>query len=588
MKTALACALGLALVAATAAPAGAGTPAAPLPLAPAAAELPAPAHAMAAVVARYRADLGSLRHVHDSTAGPRAEAALRAFNSEWRQLLAGLDTAAMGAEDRLDHALLSREVDRQLFQLDFERRRWREAEPLLPGVAELIALVEARRQHEYPDARTSADTLDRSRRALADLRTRLEKDPKAVATTPIVAFRAAALLEGVRRDLKAWSTFHAGYDPAFGWWTRQPYEVLDKELETYAKLLRDRLAGAADPETIIGDPIGREALLEGLRHEGIPYTPEELMRLAERELAWCRRELERAAAEMGAPDWRAALERVKNRHPAPGEQPKLVVELADEAIAWLDAHEMVTVPALARRDWRMTMLTPEYQLQAPFFLGGEDVWVAYPADSMPHDKKLMALRGNNRHFSRAVVHHELIPGHHLQFFYNTRYNPHRELFDTPFWTEGWALYWEFRLYDLGFAQTPEDRIGMLFWRSHRAARILFSLGFHLGRMTPDEAVDLLVREVGHEPENARAEVRRSFAGDYGPLYQIAYMVGGLQFRALHDEVVGAGRMSEREFHDTILKGGPMPVAWVRARLLGLDPASPDVGRWKFYDFGDGR
>ena len=72
---------------------------------------------------------------------------------------------------------------------------------------------------------------------------------------------------------------------------------------------------------------------------------------------------------------------------------------------------------------------------------------------------------------------------------------------------------------------------MLFWRSHRAARILFSLGFHLEKMTPDQAVDLLVERVGHERENARAEVRRSFAGDYGPLYQIAYMIGGLQFYA---------------------------------------------------------
>ena len=91
-----------------------------------------------------------------------------------------------------------------------------------------------------------------------------------------------------------------------------------------------------------------------------------------------------------------------------------------------------------------------YYVQAPFFLGGQDVWVAYPTDTMPHDKKLMALRGNNRHFSRAVVHHELIPGHHLQYFYNSRYQTQRELFDTPFWTEGWALYWEFRLYERGF------------------------------------------------------------------------------------------------------------------------------------------
>jgi hypothetical protein len=295
----------------------------------------------------------------------------------------------------------------------------------------------------------------------------------------------------------------------------------------------------------------------------------------------------KAAKELGYHDWKQALEFVKTRHVAPGEQPKLVVELADEAIDYLVANDLVTVPELAKRDWRMTMLDPQAQLQAPFFLGGRDVWVAYPTADMPFDKKLNSLRGNNRHFSRAVVHHELIPGHHLQHFYNERYNAHREQLGwTPFWGEGWALYWEFLLWDRGFAKSPEDRIGMLFWRSHRAARILFSLGFHLGKMTPDQAIDLLVERLGHERENAAAEVRRSFAGDYGPLYQVAYMIGGLQFRALHEELVQSGQMSDRAFHDAILKGGPMPVELVRMRLTGSAPPESIAASWKFYRFDD--
>ena len=552
-------------------------------LVPSLEDMPASGQRMAPVVARFRADLATLERVNDITAGTSREAALRRLYAGWQARLAEVDRAGLGLEDQVDHALLARDLAYRTRQLDFNRERYRQAAPLLPGVDALIALAEARRALAYPDARASAEQLDRSRRDLAALQARLEKDPKALGSTPIVANRAARLLDGVRADLKEWYGFHAGYDPQFSWWARQPYEALDKQMEAHAKLLRDKLAGADDPETIIGDPIGRDALLADLQHELIAYTPEQLIDLAERELAWCQREMEKAAAEMGHSDWRKALEIVKSRHPAPGDQPRLVVELADEAIAYLQANNLVTVPELAKRDWRMTMLTPEYQLQAPFFLGGQDVWVAYPTDTMPHDKKLMALRGNNRHFSRAVVHHELIPGHHLQYFYNTRYQTHREQFDTPFWGEGWALYWEFRLYELGFAKTPEDRIGMLFWRSHRAARILFSLGFHLGKMTPDQAVDLLVRRVGHERENARAEVRRSFAGDYGPLYQIAYMVGGLQFQALHRELVRGGKMSEREFHDAILKGGPMPVSVVRARLRGDSLAGGLPANWKFYD-----
>jgi uncharacterized protein (DUF885 family) len=231
----------------------------------------------------------------------------------------------------------------------------------------------------------------------------------------------------------------------------------------------------------------------------------------------------------------------------------------------------------------MEMMSPERQRVAPFFLGGEVIRVSYPTDGMSHEQKLMSMRGNNPHFARATVHHELIPGHHLQGFMTSRYNAHRAAFSTPFWTEGWALYWEMLLWDLGFPRTPEDRIGMLFWRSHRAARIIFSLRFHLGEMSADEAVDFLVERVGHERANAEGEVRRSVAGDYPPLYQAAYMLGGLQFRAMHDALVGAGRMTDRAFHDAILRGGTMPVAMVRTRLIGAQVDRNDVGGWRFAD-----
>ena len=120
---------------------------------------------------------------------------------------------------------------------------------------------------------------------------------------------------------------------------------------------------------------------------------------------------------------------------------------------------------------------------------------------------------------------------------------------------------------MGFAQKPEDKVGMLFWRMHRAARIQFSLGVHMGTMTPNQAIDLLVNKVGHERANAEAEVRRSFIGTYPPVYQAAYMLGALQFRALRKELVESGKMTEVQFHDLILQGGRMPVEMVRARLL---------------------
>jgi hypothetical protein len=339
-----------------------------------------------------------------------------------------------------------------------------------------------------------------------------------------------------------------------------------------------------DASGIAGRPIGRQALLLELAHEMIPYTPEELVEIAEREYAWCQAELQRAAQEMGlGDDWRAAVEKVKSMHVAPGEQPFLIRDLAWEAIDYLREHDLVTVPPLAAETWGMQMMSPQRQLVNPFFTGGESISVSFPTDAMSHEAKLQSMRGNNIPFARATVHHELIPGHNLQAYMTARHRPYRRMFSTAFWGEGWALYWEMLLYERGFAQTPEDRVGFLVWRSHRCARIVFSLNFHLGRMTPQECIDYLIARVGFEPNNAAAEVRRSFETGYSPLYQAAYMVGGLQFRALHRELVESGRMTDRQFHDAILKENSIPVEMVRALLIGEPLPRGHSPSWRFYD-----
>ncbi len=84
----------------------------------------------------------------------------------------------------------------------------------------------------------------------------------------------------------------------------------------------------------------------------------------------------------------------------------------------------------------------------------------------------------------------------------SRYKTYRRLFSTPFWGEGWALYWELLLWDKGFARSPENRVGMLFWRMHRCARIIFSLSFHLEKMTPQG-----VHRLPGRPDRPRARQR---------------------------------------------------------------------------------
>jgi uncharacterized protein (DUF885 family) len=447
----------------------------------------------------------------------------------------------------------------------------------------IVALAEARQRVEPLEPRAAAAEVDALAEEIDALRAGwTQQAPEASKT---LALRAARRAGDLRTALRDWYEFRSGYDPLFTWWVREPYGRVTQALEAHETHLKEALAGRKEgDETILGDPLGREALLEDLQQAWIPYTPEELLEVAAREFAWCEAEMRRAAADMGlGEDWKAALERVKQAHVAPGEQPALILALAREAWDYVEGQELVSVPPLCKEVWRVNMLSPEAQRQSPFFLGGESIQVAYPTDAMSHEEKLMSMRGNNRHFARATVHHEVIPGHHLQGFMTDRYYAYRWPFATPFWTEGWALWWEMLLWERGFVATPEDRVGALFWRMHRCARIQFSLGFHLGRMTPKECIDFLVERVGHERENAEAEVRRSFEGGYGPLYQLAYMIGALQFRALYAELVRTGRMTPRTFHDAVLTGGNLPIELVRARLGRADLTRDFRTRWRFYD-----
>lgn len=536
-------------------------------------------------VERFRNDETSLTRFYTLRDSPLTVRMMEAFYASWRDGLAKVDFDVLGLEGKIDYVLFRNRLRHELRQLEEVKRRRDEVAHLAPFAGVITALHEARMRVDPIDPEKIASQL-------AQLATQLGKPlpdchtkENACKEKKTVANRAARMALEMRTVLKSWYEFYNEYDPLFTWWVAEPYKRVDAALERYAAELREKLVGVkkGDRDAIIGDPIGREALLAEIENEMIPYSPEQLLEIAKQEFAWCDREMLKASRELGfGDDWKKALEHVKTLHVAPGQQTALIVEQALEAIEFVEKHELVTVPPLARDVWRVSMMSPERQRVNPFFLGGESIIVSYPTNGMTHEQKLMSMRGNNIHFAHATVFHEVIPGHNLQMFMGQRYRPYRRAFNTPFWTEGWALYWEFLLWDMGFQKTPENRIGALFWRMHRCARILFSLSFHLEKMTAAECVEFLIDRVGHERENAAAEVRRSFETNYSPLYQVAYMMGGLQIRALHNELVKGGRMSNREFHDRILQGNSMPIEMVRASLTEQAPAKDYRPQWKFY------
>ncbi|MBY0308755.1 MAG: DUF885 domain-containing protein [Phycisphaerales bacterium] len=499
----------------------------------------------------------------------------------------GTAHAPLSPAARVDALLLRNDLRARLAAARLEQRQLAEMASLLAVGNVVTPLEEARWRLEPADPRAAARLLAQVPSLAKTARETVEKSKPA----PHVAQRAAAALADYGRTLRQWYDHSAGFVPDFTWWCAKPHEEAARAIDELARYLREDAAGLrGKPEDpLVGDPIGREALLNALEVEFIALTPEQLLDLADREMAWCTGQAKSAAEEMGCTDakgegdWKAALAKVKEDTADPGQQAAYVVGVAREAIEFVKARDggLVTIPPLCEQLWKSAMLSPQTQRTLPFAVYfPQAIGIAAPSEMMSNEDKLMAMRGNNRRFTRIVVPHELIPGHHLQGFMADREKPYRRRFSTPFLVEGWALYWEMKLWDLGWARSPQDRIGMLFWRMHRCARITVSLKFHLGQMTPQQMIDFLCDNVGHERANATAEVRRYIGGDYSPLYQCGYMVGGKQLRALHAELVPA-RLNEKQFNDAVLGCGPIPIELIRAELTQTPLSLDSEPSWRF-------
>ncbi|ROV92117.1 hypothetical protein VSDG_07560 [Cytospora chrysosperma] len=537
-------------------------------------------------IVRITADEEALKDFYSVEFSPTRYNALLHFYSQELELLKRVPFETYNQDGRVDYLLLHGYLNRSLRQIKLDRKRNEDAEPLLPFATDLVGLCEARQacRFEELEAKHIAEVLHgaaASIRETASLvgsgRLRISKEG---------AYRAVKNTKRLGRVLAELNKFLTTYEPLYDWWVKAPHAALMEALENFIPVVEKELVGMHpnEPDEIIGEPIGRHGLLVELEAEMVPYTPEELLDIANEKYAWCEIEMRKAASELGfEDDWKAALRHVQDIYVEPGQQPQLVKSLVDQGAAYVKKHDLVTVPPMVERTWRMFMMSPAAQKVNPFFLGGPSIIVSYPTADMAHEDKLMSMRGNGPHLSKATAFHEMIPGHHLQIFMRQRHKPYRVLFDTPFYVEGWAMYWELVFWDRGdFFTSPEDRVGTLFWRMHRCARILFSLKFHLGQLSPQQCVDLLVDMVGHERATAEGEVRRSLNGDYSPLYQAGYFLGAMQLYALRGEVLGQGLMGEKEFHDSVLRANEMPIELLRALILEKDLSREYKSQWRFY------
>jgi uncharacterized protein (DUF885 family) len=168
----------------------------------------------------------------------------------------------------------------------------------------------------------------------------------------------------------------------------------------------------------------------------------------------------------------------------------------------------------------------------------------------------------------ALAAHEGLPGHHLQIAlaYDRKDLPSlRRYGENSAFVEGWALYAERLVDELGLYRDERERYGMLSNRAWRACRLVVDTGLHALGWSRRRAIDFLVAHSALPRREAETEVDRYITW---PAQALAYMVGEQEILAARDEARAAlgERYTPQAFHDAVLDAGPLPLEAMRAEV----------------------
>jgi uncharacterized protein (DUF885 family) len=176
------------------------------------------------------------------------------------------------------------------------------------------------------------------------------------------------------------------------------------------------------------------------------------------------------------------------------------------------------------------------------------------------------LEGHPRAGIAVIACHEGYPGHHLQLTVAADHTSlARRALRSNLMVEGWGLYVEELMTELGYLDQPDTKLLRLKDLLWRAARVVVDVGLSTGEMTFDEAVSYMVERPRLEPPNALAEVRRY---TLTPTQPSSYALGRQSILDLRERARGKG-WGMRLFHDRLLAAGSLPPKLL-ARDTGLD------------------
>ncbi len=290
-------------------------------------------------------------------------------------------------------------------------------------------------------------------------------------------------------------------------------------------------------------------------------------------------DLTRCARELrGTDDWKAVLDELNEDHPRTPEEMRIGYEdWTERARVYLREHDLVSFPEGERCAvvpsppfQRPVLAVASYMSPPPFsdrMLG--HFFVPFPPDGAPEDEVQKRLASNSYPGIPTTAVHEAYPGHHWHLVMS-KANPSRlrQVFRTPYFSEGWALYAERMMREQGFFSDLRHEMNQYEATIFRAARIVVDTSLHIGEMSWDEAVTFMTTRTGLTEPTAKAEVTRYCAW---PTQASSYLTGCLEIVRIREAFFAKRGSSDtdalRAFHDGITSSGGLPIALAERAVL---------------------
>ncbi len=352
----------------------------------------------------------------------------------------------------------------------------------------------------------------------------------------------------------------------------QANRIAIEALEEYKQFLKNHVL----PKTIEEFAIGEEMFNFLLQTEHLlPYDVDTLILFGKESVAQTKRAIEEVAREINPrKNWREIVADLKGDYPSGTELIHLYQDEMNAAKKFVHAMDLVTIPDENLRVTdtpifeRPTTPYAAYLSPPPFDIKPEGIFWVTPIDlHAPQEKQMDQLRGHNRRGVTIVAVHEAYPGHHLQLSRANKVDSLvRKQYESTVFIEGWALYCEELMFEMGFYHDLAVRLLQLKDQLWRSCRVVIDASIHSHRMNFNDAVKMLVDVADLEETNVQAEVKRY---SISPTQPMSYIIGKKQIMELREKVRKSKGEDFRlkDFHDELLGFGSIPISLIEPLML---------------------